>query len=93
VLQTGWDSNCGAPGSAGCTSSGGFTQLRYALNRKFFFLGRYEGTNDATNGFTRDGVLLAGYAPVENARITLEDVIQHTPQTTHTVNVQFTLAF
>jgi hypothetical protein len=93
VLQTGWDSNCGAAAGGGCASSGGFTQVRYAFNRRLFALGRYEGTSDSTGAFTRDGLLLAGYAPVENARVTIEDVIRHAPATTNTVNVQFTVAF
>ena len=65
------------------------TQLRYQFNRKLFVLGRYEGTNDPTNGFTRDGVVLLGYGPSENTRLTIEDVISHVPQTTHTMNIQF----
>jgi hypothetical protein len=93
VLQTGWDSNCGLVAGQGCASSGGFEQLRYQFNRKLFVGGRYEGTNDPTNGFTRDGVVLFGYGPTENSRITLEDVIAHSPQTTHTMNLQFSLAY
>jgi hypothetical protein len=93
VLQVGWDSNCGNGDNLGCASSGGFTQLRYAFNRKLFAAARYEGTNDPTNGFTRDGVLLLGYGPRENSRITIEDVIAHAPQTTHTMNLQFTVAY
>lgn len=49
--------------------------------------------NDPTAGFARDGVLLAGYGPTENTRITLEDVIRHAPPTANTVNVQFTVAY
>jgi len=93
VLQTGWDSQCSALAARGCASSGGFTQLRYAFNRRFFALGRYEGTSDSTGGFARDAELLAGYAPLERTRITLEDVVQHVPATTNTMNLQFTVAF
>ncbi len=93
VLQTGWDSNCGVAGFTGCASSGGFTQLRYAFNKRLYVLGRYEGTNDPSNGFTRDGVMLLGWGPSERSRLTIEDVIQHVPQTTHTMNVQFTVAY
>jgi hypothetical protein len=93
VLQTGWDSNCGTAGLVGCASSAGFTQLRYAFNGRLFAEGRYEGTNDPTNGFTRDTVALLGYGPSENSRVTIEDVIRHTPSTTHTMNVQFTIAY
>ena len=92
VLQTGWDSTCGVDPSLGCASSGGFTQLRYQFNRKLFVLGRYEGTNDPTNGFSRDAVALFGYGPTENSRLTIEDVMSHVPKTTNTVNVQFSVA-
>ena len=50
------------------------------------------GTND-TNGFARDAVLLLGYGPSHNARITLEDVIEHVPYTTNTMNLQFTIGY
>ena len=92
VYITGWDSNCATPGLAGCASSGGFEQLRYAFNRKLYAEARYEGTFDPTGGFARDGVLLLGYAPTENSRVTIEDVIAHVPQTTNTMNIQFTVA-
>jgi hypothetical protein len=93
VLQTGWDSNCSIAGILGCPSSGGFTQLRYQFNGKLYVLGRYEGTNDPTSGFRRDGVLLLGYGPTRNTRLTIEDVIQRAPQTTHTINAQFTIGY
>lgn len=93
VLLNGWDSNCAAPGLNGCTSSGGFEQLRYAFNRRLFAEARYEGTNDPTGGFTRDGVLMLGYGPTENSRITIEDVIERAPQTTNTMNLQFTIGY
>ena len=91
VLINGNDTDCGIGGA--CQSSGGFTQLRYAITRRLFALGRYEGTMDPVNGFTRDGVLLFGYGPSERSRVTIEDVIAHTPQTTHTMNIQYTIAY
>ncbi len=93
VLQTGWDSDCGIAGFTGCASSGGFTQLRYAFSPQFYALARYEGTDDPSRGLTRDGVLMMGYGPSENSRVTIEDVIQHAPATTHTANLQFTIAY
>jgi hypothetical protein len=93
VLVNGWDSNCALPPLTGCTSSGGFEQLRYAFNRKLFAEARYEGTDDPTAGFSRDGVLLLGYGPTENMRLTVEDVISHSPQTSNTMNAQFTIAY
>ncbi len=91
VLQTGTDADCGL-GSA-CVSSGGLTQLRYAFSPRLYALARYEGTNDPVNGFARNGVLLLGYGLAENARLTVEDVVQHLPQTTHTLNLQYTVAY
>lgn len=91
VLITGNDSNCGIGGA--CQSSGGFTQLRYAFNTRLYALGRYEGTSDPVNGFSRDGVVLLGYGPSERSRVTIEDVVSHTPRTTNTMNVQFTIAY
>jgi len=92
VLETGWDSNCAAPGHTGCSSSGGFEQLRYEFNRRLFAEARYEGTNDPS-GFTRDGVLLLGYGPSENSRATIEDVITQSPSARNTMNVQFSIAY
>jgi hypothetical protein len=93
VLINGWDSNCATPRLVGCTSSGGFEQLRYMFNRRLFAEARYEGTDDPTFGFTRDGVLLMGYGPTENTRLTIEDVSAHVPQTTNTMNAQFSIAY
>ncbi len=92
VLLTGWDSNCAAPRHAGCTSSGGFEQLRYEFDRRLFAEARYEGTNDPS-GFTRDAVVLLGYGPSENSRATIEDVITHSPSTRNTMNAQFSIAY
>lgn len=91
VLVNGTDTDCGIGGA--CQSSGGFTQVRYAVTRRLFVAGRYEGTMNPVNGFTRNGVLLLGYGPTENSRLTIEDVIAHTPQTTHTMNLQYTIAY
>lgn len=93
VFINGWDSYCGMPRLVGCASSGGFEQLRYALTRRLFAEARYEGTNDPANGVLRDGVFLLGYGPIENARITIEDVVAHQPRTTNTMNAQFTIAY
>lgn len=91
VWQTGWDANCFG-GLFGCSSSGGFTQLRYQFNRRLFVTGRYEGIADSTGTFSRDAVFLLGWGPTERTRVTIEDVIGHIPQTTHTMNLQFTVA-
>ncbi|MBV8490801.1 MAG: hypothetical protein JO199_09770 [Candidatus Eremiobacteraeota bacterium] len=92
LLQTGWDSNCRAPAAyAGCASSGGFEQVRYAFSKRFFALARYEGTYDPIDGLARDGVVLLGYGPSVNSRVTIEDVIAHVPATTNTMNLQLTI--
>ena len=91
VLQTGWDSNCGA--GAGCASSGGFTQLRYTVSPRFFALARYEGTNSSPSGFSRDAVLLAGFRPAHNSRLTLEDDISGDPAARSTTVLQFTVGY
>ena len=92
VVQTGWNANAG--GAGGVASSGGFTQLRYTFDRRFFAIARYDGTDEAAGiGFTRDAVIGAGFAPMRNARITLEDVITHAPGTRHTMNLQFTAGY
>lgn len=89
LLQTGWDSSYNG---IGYRSSGGFSQLRYAFSPRFFALARYEGTNDPS-GFARDGVFLLGYGPSHNSRVTIEDVVAHTPLTTNTMNLQFTIGY
>jgi hypothetical protein len=91
VIQTGWDSSC-LP-HAVCPSSGGFTQLRYAIGPHLYALGRYEGTDDPIGGFSRDGVLLMGYRPTHNSSLTIEDVVTHAPQTTNTMNLQLTVGY
>lgn len=92
VLETGWDSDCAAPGHTGCSSSGGFEQLRYELTRRLFAEARYEGTNDPS-GFERDAVVLLGYGSSENSRATIEDVIAHSPLMRNTMNAQFSIAY
>lgn len=92
VLTEGWDSHCGLPGLGGCASSGGFEQLRYAFDERLFVEARYEGTQDLS-GFSRDTVLLGGFAPTENTRLTLEDVMEGPSRLTHTMNAQFTFAY
>jgi hypothetical protein len=93
VLIEGWDSNCGVLGHTGCASSGGFEQLRYAFNRTLYAEARYEGTSDSTGTFARDGLLMMGYGPTENSRLTVEDVISEQPRPSNTMNVQASLAY
>lgn len=92
LLQTGWDSAPFGIPSIGASSSAGFTQLRYAFDRRLFALARYEGTNDP-NGFARDGVVLLGYGPTEYARLTLEDVISGQAFARNVLNLQLTVGF
>ena len=91
VLQQNTDTNFDGLGTA-LHSSGGFTQLRYAITAKLFGLVRYDGTND-DRGLFRSTTALLGYRLSHNSRITIEDVIAHDPATTHTLNTQFTIAY
>ncbi|MGH7756631.1 MAG: hypothetical protein ACREM8_10155, partial [Vulcanimicrobiaceae bacterium] len=91
VLQRGRDGNADRLGN-GASSSGGFSQLRFAISARVFGLMRYEGTQDPS-GFARDLVVLAGFRPTRNARFTVEDVISHAPTTKHTVNAQYTVGY
>jgi hypothetical protein len=91
VLQQNTDTNFDGLGTA-LHSSGGFTQLRYAITAKLFGLVRYDGTNDDRRLF-RSTTALLGYRLSHNSRITIEDVIAHDPATTHTLNTQFTIAY
>jgi len=93
VIINGRDSNCSTPANIGCISSGGFEQLRYAFNRRLYAEARYEGTADSIGTFTRDGVVLLGYGPTENSRVTIEDVIRRSPLTTNVINLQFTIGY
>jgi hypothetical protein len=92
VLQENSDTNADGLGLAE-RSSGGFSQLRYEITRKLFALERIDGTNDLTNGFTRSATTLLGYRLSHNARVTIEDVLSHTPRTMHTLNTQLTIAY
>lgn len=92
VLQTGHDGSIDGGGTPG-SSSGGFTQLRYELNRRVFAVARYEGTNDPVNGIARDFVGTLGYRMTRNSRLTVEDVVQHVPWTKHTLNTQYLVAY
>ncbi len=91
MLQRGQDASADGNGGA-ASSSGGFLQARYDIGRRLFALGRYEGTN-APDGMARDTVLLLGYRLGHNTRLTLEDVVAHTPTTTHTFNAHYTLGY
>ena len=92
VLQENRDANADGRGTAE-HSSGGFTQLRYAITPKLFTLARVDGTQAATNGFTRSLTTLLGYRLSHNARVTLEDVLVRAPRTTHTFASQLTIAY
>jgi hypothetical protein len=104
ILQENTDSNVDALGTA-AHSSGGFTQLRYAITRKWFGLMRYDGTNsplyradgDAdvdSGGFYRSLTTLLGYRMSHNTRVTFEDVTTHSPgNPVNTLNTQFTVAY
>ena len=89
LWQTGWDS---AANGAGAASSGGFAQIRYQAGPRLFGLVRYEGTDDPS-GFLRRAIVLAGFRPARNARITIEDAISRTSSTSNALTLQFTAAY
>jgi hypothetical protein len=72
-------------------SSGGFTQMRYEINRRLFALARYDRTNTPGAGISGDFVTLLGYRVSRNSRLTLENVTQRVPATTNTLNLQYTV--
>jgi hypothetical protein len=103
VLQENEDTNVDGFGRA-AHSSGGFTQLRYAITKKWFGLVRYDGTNAPfisdndfdgdSGGFFRSTTALLGYRLSHNTRFTIEDVMSHyrfVPA--NTLNTQFTVAY
>lgn len=92
VFQTGHDSSADGAGVA-ARSAGGFSQIRYQFSPYVFGLARYEGTADGTGAFSRDFVGLLGTRIGHRERLTIEDVVQHVPQTKHTLNAQITIAF
>ncbi len=91
VVQENTDTNDDGLGTSR-HSSGGFTQLRYALTRKLFGLVRYDGTSDP-GGTVRSTTALLGYRLSHNSRLTLEDVLTHDPAANQTLNAQFTIAY
>ncbi len=92
VVQRGYDASFDGLGS-GARSSGAFEQLRYQVSPRYFFLGRVEGTNDPVNGLERDVVGLVGFRAARNARLTVEDVLQRSPQIRSTVTTQLTVGY
>lgn len=92
VTQTGFDSSPNGDGVA-VASSGGFAQARYQLNPASFLIGRYDGVSDSTGTFERSFTLGYGMRVGNNFKVEFEDVMQHSPQTTHTLNVVFGFGF
>ncbi len=91
VYQHGFDTDADGVGTA-LRSSGGFVQARYALTPRDFAIVRYDGTQD-DSGFYRALVLGGGHRFGHNTRLTLEDVVTHTPVARHTVNAALLLAY
>ena len=91
VVQTGFDSSAFGNGT-GASSSGGFSQLRYAFSIKDYALVRLDGTQDNA-GFLRSTTVLFGRRISRNTRFTVEDVVMRSPRTQNTLNTQFTVAF
>ena len=90
LLQTGYDTSPNGDG-VGIASSGGFAQLRYQLPHATFALLRYEGVSDTGGSFSRSLTVGMTHLLGRGLRAGVEDVIQHNPRTTHTLNL--TLGF
>ncbi|HET7814063.1 MAG TPA: hypothetical protein VFL13_06790 [Candidatus Baltobacteraceae bacterium] len=92
VTQTGFDSSANGDGVP-VSSSGGFAQARYQLSPASFVIGRYDGISDSTGTFERSFTAGYGLRIGSNFKLEVEDVMQHVPQTTHTLNVVFGFGF
>lgn len=92
VSQNGYDSSAGGDGVP-AMSGGGFVQARYAISPGSFMIGRYDGTEDSTGSFSREFTLGYGMRVGNNYKLEFEDVMQHVPQTTHTLNIVFGFGF
>ncbi len=92
VSQSGFDSS---PQGDGVTarSGGGFVQTRYQLSQSAFALMRYDGVEDSLGTFSRSFTAGAGVRVGEHFKLELEDVMQHIPQTKHTLNIVFGFGF
>jgi len=91
LLQTGEDSSpfgTGAPAA----SSGGYLQEEWTFGSRWIGTARYDGAN-GPNGFLRSATLSLSYRAFPAARLTVEDVYQTRPQTTHTLNAAYLFAF
>ena len=85
TLQTGNDAG------PGIRSSGGFLQVRYAFGNSLAATVRYDGTNDTQ--FARSLLVGASRRLSRNTRLSIEDVIAHTPQTKHALNAAYLFAY
>ncbi len=92
VLQNGLDTSADGTGSS-VRSSGGFIQARYAFVPGFFGLVRYDGTSDSRSGPARSLLVGAGMRVRRNSRLTVEDVIGHSPRTTHALSATLLFAY
>ncbi|MDQ6941749.1 MAG: hypothetical protein M3169_04440 [Candidatus Eremiobacteraeota bacterium] len=72
VYQHGFDTHASAGGAL--VSSGGFAQLRYELDARWFALARYDGTQDT--GFARALTAGFGYRVARNARLNAFDTLR-----------------
>jgi hypothetical protein len=92
VLQDGTDSNADGAGTF-VHSSGGFMQMRWEFSRSLAGIVRYDGTEDTSGSFLRETTFAAEIRPMRNARLVLEDVLTHTPQTKTIFNAGLQFAY
>lgn len=91
LTQTGSDSSADGSGAA-LMSSGGFVQGTWTFTDALRGVVRYDRTATAGAQATSTTVSLI-VRPYRNASFTIEDVISHAPQTTHTLNVGWLFAY
>ena len=93
VYQTGNDSSADVYGDR-LTSSGGFVQVRQALDDRTFAIARWDATQDAA--FNRSVTAGLGYRLSRNTRLTVFGTINRDPDTglvQHVLSSSFLIAY
>ena len=91
VLQTGRDSSSDGFG-LGAASSGGYVQEEWAFSDRFIGVARYDGTS-APGSFLRSTTGALIFRIASRARLTVEDVVTHSPSTANTINAALLFAY
>jgi hypothetical protein len=91
LLQNGVDTSPFGMGRP-AASSGGYLQEEWTFSSRWIGVARYDGAS-GPNGFLRSTTLSVNYRPYDRARLTIEDVYQTQPQTSHTFNAAWLFAY